>query len=346
VSHLPSGDERMMKAVLGRHLGSQLPAGSCPDAELLAVYAEHRATAEERTLFEAHLATCLRCQAHLAALVRSEPPLLQGEHSASWFAGPWRWLVPAASAALVLLAVWVARSPMMSPQQEPLAQQVQPSTAPAAPAAPPAEPAVPAPKAEASAAERMNKEVSPPGAVDTRRTAETLQSAQAPPAAARDQRPPDRARPTGERSDVAANRNQERQSEPPGSELPGRSAAALARERREGLEEKVAVSSWRLAQGGAERTLDGGVSWTGRFRPAGSALRAISSPSPTVCWAVGDEGAVHYTRDGETWHRVAFPERVPLVAVEASDADRAVVTTADGRSFVTTDGGLTWRRVG
>jgi photosystem II stability/assembly factor-like uncharacterized protein len=123
----------------------------------------------------------------------------------------------------------------------------------------------------------------------------------------------------------------------------------LAGERREGVEESKALGSfipWRLAGGAVERSIDGGVSWTGRFRPADASLRAVSGPSLTVCWAVGNEGAVYRTRDGETWTRVAFPERVPLVAVQAMDGERAVVTAADGRRFETADGGLTWRSVG
>jgi photosystem II stability/assembly factor-like uncharacterized protein len=46
--------------------------------------------------------------------------------------------------------------------------------------------------------------------------------------------------------------------------------------------------------------------------------------------------------DGRSWRRVAFPEMADLAAVQAADAQTANVTTADGRMFRTTDGGLTW----
>jgi len=39
---------------------------------------------------------------------------------------------------------------------------------------------------------------------------------------------------------------------------------------------------------------------------------------------------------------VAFPATTDLSAVQATSAEIAIVTTADGRSFGTTDGGVTW----
>jgi photosystem II stability/assembly factor-like uncharacterized protein len=48
--------------------------------------------------------------------------------------------------------------------------------------------------------------------------------------------------------------------------------------------------------------------------------------------------------DGRSWTRLAFPEAVPLAAIRADDAETATVTTADGRQFVTDDGGRTWTR--
>jgi photosystem II stability/assembly factor-like uncharacterized protein len=42
--------------------------------------------------------------------------------------------------------------------------------------------------------------------------------------------------------------------------------------------------------------------------------------------------------------RVPFPETGDLVAVAATDAASAMVTTADGRVLATADGGVTWAR--
>jgi len=69
-----------------------------------------------------------------------------------------------------------------------------------------------------------------------------------------------------------------------------------------------------------------------------------SSPSPSVCWLVGGAGTVLLSTDGRSWRRLAFPETVDLLSVAATDQDNASVTTADGRVFVTADGGQSWSR--
>ena len=73
-------------------------------------------------------------------------------------------------------------------------------------------------------------------------------------------------------------------------------------------------------------------------------LTAGAAPSATVCWLVGRGGVVLLSTDGRTWRRVAFPEMTDLSAVFTVDAggNVASVTTVDGRTFVTTDGGATW----
>ena len=71
-------------------------------------------------------------------------------------------------------------------------------------------------------------------------------------------------------------------------------------------------------------------------------LTAGAAPSPTVCWIVGRRGTVLLSIDGLQWRRLAFPESVDLVAVQASDASAATVTTADNRRFRTADSGQTW----
>jgi photosystem II stability/assembly factor-like uncharacterized protein len=61
-----------------------------------------------------------------------------------------------------------------------------------------------------------------------------------------------------------------------------------------------------------------------------------------VCWLVGRAGTVLLSTDGATWQLRPFPEGADLVAVRATDANNASVTTVDGRRFSTADGGLTW----
>ena len=104
----------------------------------------------------------------------------------------------------------------------------------------------------------------------------------------------------------------------------------------------VASTRWRLAVSGVERTTNNGTTWVAvpgvDFMP----VRAGSAPAVNVCWIVGSNGRVYLTTDGLRFTRLGFPEAVDLVAVRATDARTATVTTADGRTFRTTDGGANW----
>ena len=95
------------------------PAPDCPDAELLALYAERALAASDLALVQPHLDGCPRCQAIVAACVRalpesSDPSFVPDSvltAGRSWLAG-WRWLVPITSvAAVALVAVWIGRRP-------------------------------------------------------------------------------------------------------------------------------------------------------------------------------------------------------------------------------------------
>ncbi len=127
-------------------------------------------------------------------------------------------------------------------------------------------------------------------------------------------------------------------------------AAAAARAFAFAATERVIVSSnpasrWRILRGGAvQRSADGGGTWQTQNTGVADTLSAGSSPSPSVCWLVGPGGIVLLSTDDRAWQRLPFPEAVPLVAVRATDDRTATVTTADGREFVTTDGGQQWAR--
>ena len=72
-------------------------------------------------------------------------------------------------------------------------------------------------------------------------------------------------------------------------------------------------------------------------------ITAGAAPLGSTCWLVGRDAAVFSTTNGVLFTRVPFPEPVDLIGVRATAALRATVTTADGRTFTTTDGGLSWR---
>ena len=109
---------------------------------------------------------------------------------------------------------------------------------------------------------------------------------------------------------------------------------------------------WRLvAPARVQRSTDGGATWAvvdplpasmrGSNGSAG-VLTAGHAPTRSVCWIVGRAGLVLLSTDGATWRRRPFPETIDLVAVRASTATNAIVTTVDGRQFASTDGGATW----
>jgi hypothetical protein len=103
---------------------------------------------------------------------------------------------------------------------------------------------------------------------------------------------------------------------------------------------------WRLAGPGAvERSLDAGTSWERLVTGVTASFRAGSAPSASVCWLVGENGAVLLTTDARTWRRLSAPTSEDLVGVEAASERTATVRTVSGQSFHTTDAGVSWARV-
>src|SRR3954468_19450604 len=117
-------------AALDRLLGPTLkerdeapPARACLDADTLAAWADDGLDAAERTAVETHAAGCGRCQALLAAMVRTLPP---PEAAVSpvrtrvfwWLAA----MTPIAAALLIWIAVPAPPPGQRSPSAEPVDQ--------------------------------------------------------------------------------------------------------------------------------------------------------------------------------------------------------------------------------
>jgi hypothetical protein len=102
---------------------------------------------------------------------------------------------------------------------------------------------------------------------------------------------------------------------------------------------------WRASgPGTVERSTDGGILWLPvEIEPPAVVLTAGSAPNRTVCWLVGKAGTVLVSKNGSKFERVPFPEPVELVSIIAVSELEATVIAADGRGFVTIDGGKTWR---
>ena len=75
----------------------------CLDAALVAGWFDGTLSHAERTAVEAHAASCSRCQATIAALVRTDRP----SPRVWWRAPAVRWLVPVAVAGAASLVVWI-----------------------------------------------------------------------------------------------------------------------------------------------------------------------------------------------------------------------------------------------
>ena len=319
-------------------------AGDCLDAETLAAWADGSLTSAQRERAELHAADCDRCLAMVAALVKTAPPPVEMQRS-SWFS--LRWLVPVTTA-IVVVGVWALvqsrpeenRSVVLNTPPPPA---IDASTR--APAAPPPSMQERDVAAQAPSALPQAKKAQPTLAARSRQT-----PAEAP---RRDEE-----REKRETAPPLVSTQSAAVAETVANAAAGRGGAAQG-----ARGTPVVVQSpdpnilWRfpgidtarmfrdaLAAPALAKSLDGGRTWTPQ--PIGNfeALRSGAAPAPNVCWLVGRNGTVLLTTNGTTWQQVPFPDlKADLVAVTARDALSATVTTADGRSYQTDDGGKTWR---
>jgi hypothetical protein len=124
---------RLLAQALSRSKSNgTVQASACPDAEVLAAYAERGLAEDEASRWESHFADCSRCQKIIAVLAASEEELIEGEvvklgnlaatspinrervvRNAPWWTliwrrpSLWRWLVPAAGLASAA-GLWLA----------------------------------------------------------------------------------------------------------------------------------------------------------------------------------------------------------------------------------------------
>ena len=307
---------------------------ACLDAATLAAWTDGTLRPAERAAAEAHTADCGRCLALLAAMARTEPPPAVPA-STAWL--PMRWLVPLASAAVAIAAWVIIRDPAMVPP--PALQEM--ASAPAPPAASAATPPSEAAKQEAPTARRER--------VQQRDTRETKAAERAPAAGLADSAAPK------SQSDALARGAATPQPVPP---LPPPVPAApsfkaeassehVVRRQADATTSRVVLSPdpavlWRLSGRSIAQTRDGGKTWITQLT-ATADLLAGTSPTSGTCWVVGRSGLVLRSSDGQTWQTTASPAPgIDLVAVSAPGPLAATVTTIDGRTYRTSDGGRTW----
>jgi len=306
----------------------------CLDAETLARWIDRDLGPADVAAAEAHVAGCARCQAVVAAMVRATPAT---ETRAAWWRRPWvvGSLVPLTAGAIGL-AIWIARpeekgrAPIDRVSVQTPAVTAAPQAAAPPPPALPTQPlrtpsqrqVKPAP-AERIEARALNDAGSPAPATpqETRDTAESARRdrAVAAPAAA----------------------------PPPAAPLRPELARAAALSKQAMTPTEIASPDpavrWRIGPAGSiEHSTNSGATWERLSSGVSDDLTAGSATSPITVWIVGRAGTVLLSTDGRQWRRVSFPERADLVTVRAEDALIASVTTADGRTFRTSDGGQTW----
>src|SRR5579872_7531844 len=85
--------DRSMDALLRDALGRQSPEGPCLDAVTAAAWADGALSDADRRRAEAHAGSCARCQAMLAAIVRTSPPPQRSLFSGFRLPGA-AWLAP------------------------------------------------------------------------------------------------------------------------------------------------------------------------------------------------------------------------------------------------------------
>jgi hypothetical protein len=329
------------------------PTDACLDAETAAAWADDalRGVALQRA--QQHVAGCARCQAVMASLTRATfatNPATAGARSIwqHWLT----WGVPfaTAAAALVAIAVWLnVPSPDSRKARTEASGAANTATASASSQSPPSttqtqtqtQTQASAPEVSSPVEQRYDRAPAGP----QRRTAQPArepQTQQAPKELSAPAAPPESAR-------VPA---------PAPRALSAQTAAAAAgdapaaqRLERFALDSSVGTIEvpspvpnvrWRVTGSTVEKTVDAGSTWTTTPTGAPASILAGSAPGPLVCWLVGRGGAVLLTADGVRWSRPVFPQTIDLVAVAATDARAAVVTTADGRRFRTDDGGRSW----
>jgi hypothetical protein len=297
---------------------------ACIDGETLAAWSEGSIHASQASAVERHVAGCARCRALTATFVRTTPPAPVAESLwRRWHLG---WMVPIATAATAA-AIWVtlpnhAATPLPSPQDRNAVARDQRTAAP--PSAPAAEPEVRPQQEKAKAAESVTNEFRQ--RADAGATRELAAPSSPPPAVA-----------AAERAEADAN-----------NQAAANSALAAAPTLRRAFAADQILSRdgsarWRIIDGQrVERSTDAGAEWTTAALNSPDRLTAGAAPSGTTCWIVGARGAVYLTTDGTRFLRLRFTEMIDLTSVFATDALTATVSSADGRSWRTTDQGQTW----
>ncbi|HEY0876234.1 MAG TPA: YCF48-related protein [Vicinamibacterales bacterium] len=285
----------------------------CLDPETLAGWTDGTLSAAQLAAAQAHAADCERCLALLAAMARTAPPPSAPQSSRWWSL---RWVAPLTTAAVAITAwVVIQQSPPDRPELPPVPETTV-TEAPKPAESPATADSAPTAKTMSEPVEKKEAPPAPPAGRAEKPSVLREQTGAAPPS------PP---------ADARADTSQTT------------SVARFA------AQAPIVIASpdpnirWRIVSRRIEHSADAGLTWTVQRGEAEGDLLAGAAADTGVCWIVGRMGIVLLTTDGATWRRVEFPDpTATLVRVAAASALDTTVSTSDGRTYRTTDGGRTW----
>jgi len=311
----------------------------CLDADVIAAWADGGLGSRERAAVEAHAAGCARCQAMLAMMVRTaEPPPAASSRRLRALG----WLVPLTAAAAAV-SFWIATTPELPTRQVPRGVTEAPPPAAIDSLTAQTVPELPAPSERVDVAAPPQTESQPAERREGFRAPAGAQRAPSSTASVLQRRPAEQKQENARLAQEAAPLRE--RAAPPAA--PAAASSDARAELADAFVTNIVTPDpqrlWRVIRGRIQRSTDRGQTWQPQQTAADSLLRVGAAPTPSICWVVGQHGAVVLSTDGASWRRLAFPDpAVDLVAVQAFDDKSAIVTAADGRRFRTIDAGATW----
>jgi len=351
-------------------LAGQAKDSACPDAELLAAYAEHGLAKEEAARWESHFADCNRCQKIIAVLAASGEELTEAEiktfgslvatsSARQPAAGSTvatisrrpalvRWLAPAVGVAAAVV-VWFALRPLLrheaqDSQRIAAATGISQGAEQATPAAKQDEtqmaqanvPPPPAPASEALGRYAAPARANSSGGSRAAGRKEAFQGqAQSTPAVSQ----VDRAAPASESADVASEKDKQA---PPvqGAELKSQNVDVI------GGAAPAAPTPAREAGAAA----GGAVALSARNQVSALAKIAappvvFGSPDRRALWRLGPGGRIEHSNDGgQTWQPQSSGVTADLVA-GAAPSEKTAWIAGRGGIILRTEDGDHWRQV-
>jgi hypothetical protein len=350
---MTNGFDKLLRESLAADAAAD-PGAECLDAALVAGWFDGTLSHAERTAVEAHAASCARCQATIAALVRTDRP----SPRVWWRAPAMRWLVPVAVAAAVSLVVGIgalrtgdAGRPATTGAS--YARFESPAPAPAASAGPAtAERPSPAPAGQAAAADATAKPTTSSAAASASEKASARRDQEVTARALRAEAPPVPMLP------IEPAREQARAAalpQAPGAGVPTAApaqaaappagAAASAPAAVGGMAPITAPASDSMEQLRARSGADS-LALSAVAGRSGARAPLILSPDPSVVWRISGSGQVERSvTGGVTWQTQTTGVSAVLTAGVAPSANVCWLVGWRGVVLKTSDGGQTWTRV-